>query len=239
MTNKLDKLIFRLDEHGDQLLTGWVFYGSDYGGYYLINKTFLVIAGIFNGIPKAFRIPGSVAIDTIEDYINYTDSTVRVTTGPRQGILMDISKVQEDEEVIRVGLTKQLRRGRQAHLISDHREGDALFIDCLSKFGEDAHKEEELILPSMYIAVTQNQDKSLRLRRKVNPMEGAPSVLDVVPHKVLHSYDKYYGHGVCVAYGRDNIKARWIPRNALEAASTSSVHIKLMDYMNEFNGSKS
>jgi len=231
---KLDKLIRRLRQHNDKLLTGWVFYGSNHNGYYLINKTFLVVAGIFNDIPKAFRIPGAVVYSNIADYINYSGYTVRVTTGSRRGVLIDISRIREDEQIIRVGLGKHLIPGRAAHRISDTREGDVTFIECLQQFAVEAHAADTLELPGIYISATTDQERSLRLRRNVNMREDNPPIKDMVPGKTLYPYSKYYGHGVVVASGWPNIKASWLPSDKLEKRILPSVNIELVEYMQEF-----
>lgn len=233
---ELDSLVKCLENKPDQLLVGWVFYGSDYDGYYLINKTFLTVAGIFDGEPKGFRLPGSVVYDNMEDYINYNGSTVRIIDGPRKGVLLDISQIREDEEVSRVGLMKQLRRGRQAHLISNNRAGDANFIRCLHGFTKEAEEgSDKIYMPQVYISATPDQERNLRLRRNCSIVRDKLHALNgIVPGKVLHSYNTHYGHGVVVAYGLDNIPAQWISKDALDASTTSAVRINLIDYMKGF-----
>lgn len=230
--DKLSKIIKKLEENKDRLLTGWVFHGSEYNGHYLVNKTFLVVAGILNGEPKAFRVPGSVTHDPSGDYIIYTDSTVRITEGERTGLLIDISKVNEYEQIKRVGLAKHLKKGRAAHTISEDREGDMIFLDCLYYLSNEAGICQGLQPPVMFLAVTDQQDRHVKTRRHIK--EKSPGVAGSIPHKLIYPYADYYGHGVCTAYGGEEVSPVWIPESTLEEQVNPCVRVNLIDYMKDF-----
>ena len=234
MRESIKIVVRHLEEHPDRLLAGWVFFGSDINGYYLINRTFLTVAGIFDGVPKAFRIPGAVEFRDDGDRAIFTGSTVRVVNGPRQGILMPVCQVKDDEEVTKAGLGKYLVPGPRAHQISGKREGDHVFLSTLVDMYAKADLRDELRLPEVYLSVKEGRCDCLRARSGETVKDTEP-LTDQVPGKILYPYDKVYGHGVCIT-SRHAWHGRYalIPADCLEKDLRPDIRIDVLDYMNNF-----
>lgn len=231
--NVLNRLLKKLRGRPDKLLAGWFFHGSDYYGHYLVNKTFLMLAGIFDGVPKAARIPGAVVHSNNEDYIIYGGSTVRILDGKRRGILVNMTEVHEDEAIVKAGLIKQLELGRAADKMSDHRKGDSEFLMRLNDLANVADVSDDLVIPDMYIAIKPENTRQLRMRQKERPLD-SDAVVNVVPGKILYPYSKCYGHGVCVAEDTDMLSPVWIEGEALESLANNYVRFNVLNYMKEF-----
>ena len=233
MKQHLDKLKDLL--HPDKVVVKWVFHGSDHCNHYLINRTFLLVAGIFSGVPKAFRVPGAVEYrDTSDgDRIRYAGDTVRVTSGQRKGVLMPIHRIREDECVQRVGLGKWLCLGKEAHKMSPRRTGDQVFISDLLSMCTDAIEADSMPTPSVRVAVRPARRGSVRSRAPIQADTYQPDC-ESVPGKCLYDYSLFYGHGVCVALSDDEVVAPVILNRENLNSSTAAIQFELLDYMNEF-----
>jgi len=223
-----------LKEFPDRLLTGWVFNGTSMNGYYLVNRTFLTVAGIFNGVPKAFRIPGAIEYKDEGDRALFSGNLVRIKDGSRKGVLIPVYQVREDEDVSKVGLGKHLVAGDQAHKISGRRDGDVIFLQTLLDMCNEASLQDELRIPQVYLSVNAGRRESVRTRDLSVPVD-TPPMDQEIPGKLIYPYDKFYGHGVCIVK-----KLPWMDEHDLlkpdsfRGCDRRDVCIDVLEYMNDF-----
>lgn len=220
----LNELLDSLNEHEGRFLFDWLFQGRLVDGWCLAGHTFIIVAGVFNGVPKAFRFPGAVEKAPQGDRIRFSDDAMRVSEGSRAGVTVPLCDLNEHEVSQKAGLRKLLCEGGSASL-SMNRKGDILFLDCLTTLTKTAEITNSVRIPESVIMPKESS--------RVYVRDGSKAPLKPLLKKGMRlPYEDYYGPGKVLMKAQPP-SPKWL-RGEDSILSTRAAYVSFTEYAKEF-----
>lgn len=220
----LNELLDSLNEHKGRFLFDWLFQGRLVDGWCLAGHTFIIVAGVFNGVPKAFRFPGAVEKSSQGDRIRFSDDAMRVSEGSRAGVTVPLGDLNEHEVSQKAGLRKLLCEGGSASL-SMNRKGDILFLDCLTTLAKMAESSDSAMIPESVIIPKEASC--------IHTRNGSTASLKPLFKKGIRlPYEDYYGPGKVLMKAQPP-SPKWL-RGEDSILPTKAAYVSFTEYAKEF-----
>ena len=255
---QLEQINNLLEKNKDKVYFLWRGAKDESKAFFLLNKTYLIIAGWFNDQPKAFRFIGTIKQNKeTGDKLYFAGGLVKIRSGKRAGIVVPTDQLYDDESVSFAGLQKLLT----PHIIQNRqylnidKEQDKQFIDnVFNIIDTPAEEVNHILVPDFFILSRDDNNIKTRLNNLTLAYyenHGISSVQSVAPKDlakqlpgtlitpceddVAYPYKYFYGKGLYTVSLNEKVlnTVYTIPKHLIDSQNYWS-EVNIHTYMSDF-----